>query len=70
MEKCPTCAVKTQDIIANRTGPATLHFMLMPEELHPRKPSAIVELTMCQHTQQRALACVHIAHHSNSEDRR
>lgn len=44
--------------------------MLMAEELLPSKASAVVELTVCQDTQQGALSCIHVANHCYPEGKR
>ncbi|KAG7243649.1 hypothetical protein INR49_011206 [Caranx melampygus] len=43
--------VKAQDIIAHTAGPATLHLVLVPEELLAGKAPAIVQFPMRQHSQ-------------------
>lgn len=63
-------AIKAQDVIAHTAGAAWLNLMLMAEELLPSKASAVVELTVCQDTQQGALSCIHIANHCYPEGER
>ncbi len=60
--------VKTEDVIANTAGPAALHFMFVSKELLASEASAIVELTVGQHSEQRALPCIHISNHCHSGD--
>jgi len=62
--------VKTQDIIAHTAGPATLHFMFVSKELLASKASAIVQLTVGQDPEQRALPRVHVAYHGHPGGRR
>lgn len=57
--------VKPQDIVAYTAGPATLHLMLVSEELLASKAPAIVQLSMCQHSQKSTLTSIHIPHHCN-----
>ncbi len=60
--------IKSQDVIAHAAGAATLHFMLVPEELLSCKATSIIQLSMSQHTQQSALTGVHIPHYSHPEE--
>ena len=59
--------VKPQDVVAHTAGPATLHLMLVSEKFLAGKAPAIVQLTMCQHSQQSAFTSIHIPHHCNPE---
>lgn len=43
--------VEAQDIVAHTAGPATLHLVLVPEELLAGKAPAIVQFPVRQHSQ-------------------
>lgn len=56
-------AVEAQDVVAHAAGAARLNLVLVAEELLPSEASAVVEFTVGQDTQQRALPRIHVANH-------
>lgn len=59
--------VETKDLEADAWCAPSLDFMQVSEEIEPRSSSAIIQLTLCQNTQQSGLARVHITQDSHSQ---
>ena len=59
----PPLLVEAQDVIADTGRSPALHLVLVSEQLLSGSAPAIVQLSMCENSQQSALACIHIAHH-------
>lgn len=59
-------AVEAEDVVANTARATRLHLVLVSEEFLSRKATTVVELSVSEHTQQRALARVDVAYHSDS----
>ena len=59
--------VEAKDLKADARGTSSLNLMKMSEEVEPRSSPSIVQLTLCQNTQQSGLARVHVAQYSYSQ---
>lgn len=59
-------AVEAKDLKADARSASSLDLMEMSEEVEPRSSSSIVQLTLCQNTQQSGLSRVHITQYCYS----
>lgn len=60
-------AVEAEDLEANAGGASGLDLVEMSEEVEPRPSPSIVQLTLCQNTQQSGLPRVHITQHGHPQ---
>lgn len=58
-------AVEAQDLKADAGSPSSLDLVKMSEEVESRSSTSVVQLTLCQHTQQSGFAWVHIPQYSD-----
>lgn len=59
--------IEAKDLKADAWSASSLDLMQMSEEVEPRSSPSIVQLTLCQNTQQSGLARVHITQYSYSQ---
>lgn len=59
--------IEAKNFKADAWGTPSLNLMQMSEKVKPCSSSSIVQLTLCQNTQQRGLARVHITQDSHSQ---
>src|SRR5207253_397686 len=57
--------IKPQNLTAHTRSSATFNLMFVSEQLQPRMPTPIVQLSMCHHTKQCGLPCIHITSYCN-----
>lgn len=59
--------IEAKDLKADAWRASSLDLMEMSEEVEPRFSPSVVQLTLCQNTQQSRLAWVHITQYSYSQ---
>ena len=53
-------AVEAENVVANTARAASLHLVLVSEQLLPREASPVIELAVREHSQQSALARIDV----------
>ena len=61
--------IESQDVVSDTGRSPALHLVFVSEQLLSRRPSAVVQLSVSQNTEEGALTGVHVPHNCNPVDR-